>query len=88
MLMTLRKTAAAQRAVQSGGATAMRSPVPYCEVITIGFIGFGHIGQMLAKLLQAFQVRVIFYDPYVTQQSIALSACEKTENLTDMIPQC
>ena len=31
----------------------------------IGFVGFGAVGKAAAKLLQAFQTEIVFYDPYV-----------------------
>lgn len=32
---------------------------------TIGLVGFGHIGQLVAKFLDSFDVDIIFYDKYV-----------------------
>jgi D-3-phosphoglycerate dehydrogenase / 2-oxoglutarate reductase len=38
---------------------------------TIGLIGFGHIGRLLAPLLHAFEMRVLIYDPYVPDEDCA-----------------
>lgn len=38
---------------------------------TVGLIGFGHIGRLLAPLLHAFQMRILVYDPYVTEEDCA-----------------
>jgi D-3-phosphoglycerate dehydrogenase len=35
---------------------------------TLGLIGFGNIGTEVARLAQAFQMRVIAYDPYVSSR--------------------
>jgi len=34
---------------------------------TVGILGFGNIGQLLAKRLKGFDVKVYIYDPYVSQ---------------------
>jgi D-3-phosphoglycerate dehydrogenase len=33
---------------------------------TIGIVGYGNIGRMVAGFLQAFGARIVFYDPFVT----------------------
>lgn len=35
---------------------------------TLGIIGFGRIGQMLAELIQPFNVTILAYDPYVSNE--------------------
>lgn len=37
---------------------------------TIGIIGFGHIGQLVAKFLSSFDAKIIFYDPYVQKTNL------------------
>jgi D-3-phosphoglycerate dehydrogenase len=37
---------------------------------TVGFLGFGRIGQLVAKKLAAFDMNMIFYDPYVSEQYV------------------
>lgn len=37
---------------------------------TIGIIGFGHIGQLVAKFLSSFDAKIIFYDPYVKKTNL------------------
>ncbi len=38
--------------------------VPELEGRTIGIIGFGNIGQLVGRLLNGFDTRILFYDPY------------------------
>ncbi len=38
--------------------------IPELEGRTVGIVGFGHIGQLVAKLLSGFEARILFYDPY------------------------
>ena len=37
---------------------------------TVGIIGFGTIGRTVAKLLAAFQVKLLVYDPYVKETEV------------------
>ena len=45
---------------------------------TIGLIGFGHIGRLLAPLLRAFDMRILVYDPYVGEADCAALGVTKT----------
>ena len=36
---------------------------------TLGIIGFGRIGQMLAELIRPFNVTILAYDPYVSNRA-------------------
>ena len=38
---------------------------------TVGLVGFGTIGRIVAQLLQAFQVHLLVYDPYIEPEKIA-----------------
>lgn len=48
---------------------------------TLAILGLGHIGQVLAKLAQAFGMKVIGYDPYLKDSPIKLY-----DNLNDVYP--
>ena len=47
----------------------------------LGIVGFGKIGSRVAHLAQAFDMRVIAYDPYVGQDVMAAAGVEKTDTL-------
>lgn len=36
----------------------------------VGIVGFGRIGQIVAKRLQGFEPEVLFYDPFVTESNL------------------
>ncbi len=38
---------------------------------TVGLVGLGRVGQLVAQRLEAFGMRVLAYDPYVTQESVS-----------------
>lgn len=46
---------------------------------TIGIVGFGHIGQLFAQRLAAFETTIIAYDPYANPARAAQLGVELTE---------
>ncbi|WP_196602871.1 2-hydroxyacid dehydrogenase [Pectinatus frisingensis] len=50
---------------------------------TIGIIGFGHIGQLVAKFLDGFGSKIIYYDPYVGNAKGA----EKYNNIEKLVQE-
>lgn len=50
---------------------------------TVGLIGFGEIGRKVAKRLNAFNMNILIYDPYVTEYPDYVKKVELDELLTD-----
>lgn len=50
----------------------------------IGLIGFGRVGKKVAKLAQAFEADVQFYDPYVDFETASQTGTQKTD-LTQLL---
>lgn len=48
---------------------------------TIGIVGFGHIGQLVARFLRAFDVHIIFYDKYISQPT----DYEQVQSLAELV---
>jgi len=46
---------------------------------TIGIIGFGAIGQQVAKRLAAFDTSILVYDPYIDSESLATSGAAPSQ---------
>jgi len=44
---------------------------------TLGLVGFGQIGRRVAERAQAFKMRVLAYDPYVSAEAIANAGVEE-----------
>ena len=44
--------------------------VPELQGKTIGLVGFGYIGQLVAQKLSGFQVNILVFDPYVSEEVI------------------
>ena len=51
---------------------------------TIGLVGFGRLGRMVARYAGAFEMRVLAYDPYVDDREIAAGGAEPA-SLSDLL---
>jgi D-3-phosphoglycerate dehydrogenase len=50
---------------------------------TIGLVGFGAIGQLIARLLQPYPCNIIFYDPYVAEYNSSYRKCSLEQVFTE-----
>jgi D-3-phosphoglycerate dehydrogenase len=56
---------------------------------TLGVIGVGRIGSSVSKkMIAAFNMRVLGYDPYVNATTLAGYGVKKVDRLDEMLPQC
>jgi len=82
MLAECRNIGRAHHAIQTG---EWRKVFPNSAVVpeltgrTVGLVGFGYIGKLVAKKLSGFDVKVVVYDPYTSAEEIQASGCEKVE---------
>ena len=79
MLATARQIPAADQSLREG--EWKRSSFKGVEVFgkTIGIVGFGHIGQLFAQRLKAFETEIIAYDPYANPARAAQLGVELVE---------
>lgn len=54
---------------------------------TLGIVGLGRIGSLVATRMQAFDMRVIAYDPYIAESRFEKYGVEKMETLADLMQQ-
>ncbi len=54
---------------------------------TAGIIGLGRIGSIVAKKLMGCNMKVVAYDPYITDERFAQVGVEKCETLADLLKQ-
>lgn len=54
---------------------------------TLGILGFGRIGQLVAARARGFQMRVVAYDPFVSAERYAELGVEKAEDTDDVLRQ-
>ncbi len=79
MLAEARNIARAHNAIKSGEwrKTFSNSEfVPEMSGRTIGLVGFGYIGSLVAKKLSGFDVRVLAYDPYTDDDELRAQGAE------------
>ena len=82
MLAAARNIAKAHHAIQTGTwrKTFVNSnSIPELHDKTIGLIGFGYIGKLVAKKLSGFDVHIVVYDPYTDKDVIENSGAKKVE---------
>ena len=54
---------------------------------TIGIVGLGRIGALVATRMQSFNMKVIAYDPYITDERFKKYGAEKREDLIDLMKE-
>jgi D-3-phosphoglycerate dehydrogenase / 2-oxoglutarate reductase len=55
--------------------------------LSLGIIGMGRLGKMVANYAKCFHMKNIFYyDPYASSQSVP--GCERVNNLIDLVSKC
>lgn len=55
---------------------------------TIGIVGFGHIGKLVAKIAQGFGMQVYAYDPFVKKSVIEEQGVIPVSSLVDILEKC
>ncbi|MCP1387261.1 phosphoglycerate dehydrogenase [Corynebacterium sp. TA-R-1] len=79
LLSTARQIPAAEKTLRGG--EWKRSAFKGVEIFgkTVGIVGFGHIGQLFAQRLSAFETTIIAYDPYANPARAAQLGVELVE---------
>ena len=55
---------------------------------TLGVIGFGRIGREVAVRALAFDMRVLAYDPFLTEEQATKLGVEYAATVADLLPKC
>jgi D-3-phosphoglycerate dehydrogenase len=84
MLSVARRIPEADRVTKAGGWSRLQGLA--LEGRTVGLIGLGAIGKAVARRLQAFDCRILAYDPYV-DAAYALADDITLLPLDDLLPQ-
>ena len=88
MLSMVRNIADANESIKKGEWA--RSQYTGIEVFnkTLGVIGFGKIGQHVAKVAVALGMKVLVYDPFSSRETVERFGATYVEKLDDLWPQC
>lgn len=86
MMTVLRKTAAADKTMKSGGWDKSKYTGVELSEKKIGIVGFGRIGQIVAKRLQGFEPKVLFFDPFIEKSE--LPYVTKATDLKELFSSC
>lgn len=86
MLAAIRELPAMQRAVAGGGWTDDLTVVPRrASELTLGVIGFGRIGQELARIAAPTFARVLVFDPFASPSVSSVSSLEELLEASDVV---
>lgn len=55
---------------------------------TIGIVGLGRIGKMVAARLQAFGMKIVAYDPFIPELDMARLNVKKVDTINDLMKIC
>lgn len=87
LLSSVRNTAWATHFLKGG--TWDRKPFRGMELYgkTVGIVGLGRIGSMVANRLKAFNMKVIAYDPYISDERFERFGAEKKDSLEELVKE-
>ncbi|NPV29375.1 MAG: phosphoglycerate dehydrogenase [Firmicutes bacterium] len=85
MLAAARNLPQAHHVVKSGGWGRSRFMGNELYGKTVGIVGLGRIGSLVATRLKAFGMRVIAYDPYIPLERFKRFGAERKETLNDLV---
>ncbi len=87
MLAAARNIPQANAALKQGGWGRNRFMGNELFGKTVGIVGLGRIGALIATRLKAFGMRVIAYDPYITPERFKRFGAERMATLNDLVRQ-
>jgi D-3-phosphoglycerate dehydrogenase len=87
MLGLSRNIAAAHQSLQAGRWDRKNYMGTQLADKTLGVVGLGRIGQEVARRAVAFGMRVLGYDPFLSNEQAVKLGIDKVENVADMLPQ-
>lgn len=86
MMTVLRKTAAADATMKRGGWDKSKYTGNELANKKVGIVGFGRIGQIVAKRLMGFEPEVLFFDPFIEKSDLPYA--KKAKDLNEIFSTC
>lgn len=81
MMTVLRKTAWAHKIMSNGGWDKSKYTGNELANKKVGIVGYGQIGQIVAKRISGFEPEVLFYDPFIEKSELSYAKKSELENL-------
>jgi D-3-phosphoglycerate dehydrogenase len=86
MMTVLRKTAEANATMKNGGWDKSKYTGVELANKKVGVVGFGRIGQIVAKRLSGFEPDLLFFDPFVEKSDLPYA--RKAKDLNEIFSTC
>jgi len=86
MMTVLRNTAAANATMKNGGWDKSKYTGIELANKKVGIVGFGRIGQIVAKRLMGFEPEILFFDPFI--ETSDLPYAKKAKDLNEIFSTC
>jgi D-3-phosphoglycerate dehydrogenase len=86
MMTVLRKTAEANATMKNGGWDKSKYTGVELANKKVGVVGFGRIGQIVAKRLSGFEPDLLFFDPFVEKSDLPYA--RKAKDLEEIFSTC
>src|SRR5207253_2906266 len=87
MLMSAKRARQVDRWTREGDWSARQGGNSELKGKTLGIVGIGNIGRLVAKFASALGMRVLAYDPYVTDDEIRKRGAEPVKSLQALLPR-
>jgi D-3-phosphoglycerate dehydrogenase len=87
-LSCLRKIVLYSKSVKSGvWDVNVGRPIPRISGLTFGLFGFGHIAQAVALRAKAFGMKVVAYDPYLTDEVFSAAGVRRSTDWNEFLAE-
>lgn len=88
LLALIRKIPGAHASTSSGGWNRHEFTGTELQGKTIGIVGLGNVGHRVAKFARGFDMRVLAFDPYLSDDVFRRNGAERKTSLEEMLPEC
>jgi D-3-phosphoglycerate dehydrogenase / 2-oxoglutarate reductase len=88
LLSCMRKVCAAHVSTSSGNWNRHAFSGRELQGKTIGIVGLGNVGHRVARFAHGFEMNVLAYDPYISDDIFRKNSATRKKSLHEMIPLC
>ena len=87
LLSMLRRIPAAHASTSTGGWNRHAFTGTEMQGKTIGIVGLGNVGHRVARFARGFDMQVLAYDPYISDEVFRRNHCTRVDSLAEMLSQ-